>query len=104
MADSVSKLETSPGYLITTDDYGRKTSHPIADMLRAADIPTGLTYQQLGAITTLANLIAVLIRTLISRGVLDESFMEQNDYDLDAIVETIQNMGGDFGEPSLVVS
>lgn len=99
---TVSKVE--PGFLTLTDEYGRSTKHSIADLLRAADIPVGLTYSQVGAITTLANLVAVLIRTLIDRKILDESFMEEDDYDLDAIVETIANMGGDYGEPDLTVS
>ena len=104
MATGVEKQEFSPGYITITDSHGRKTAHPIANILRAADIPVGLTYTQVGAITTLANLIVVLIRTLIDRQVLDESFMENDDYDLDAIIETIEGMGGAYHEPDLTVS
>ena len=98
------KVDLSPGTITLTDSHGRSTSHTIASLLRAADIPVGLTYSQVGAITTLANLTAVLIRTLIARDILDEQFMEDNDYDLAAIVQTIEDMGGDFGEPDLTVS
>ncbi len=101
---SVANIAFEAGFLTLTDDSGRSTKYPIADMLRAADIPVGLTHEQVGAITTLANLVAVLIRTLIDRQVLDESFMEEGEYDLNAIVETIENMGGDYGEPDLTVS
>ncbi len=93
-----------PGYLTITEDNGRSTEYSVKDMLRAADIPVGLTYQQVGAITTLANLVAVLIRTLIDRKVLDESFMENDDYDLDAIIQSIENMGGAYHEPDISVS
>jgi hypothetical protein len=91
-----------PGYIIVEID-GQKTQYPIAAILRAADIPA-LTYAQVGAIKTLANLVVVLIRTLIARDVLDEQFMEDGEYDLEAIVQTIEGMGGDFIEPDLTVS
>jgi len=96
------RLYTEPGYLIIEED-GHRSQLAIADILRAADIPA-LTYAQVGAIKTLANLTAVLIRTLIARDILDEQFLEDGDYDLAAIVQTIEDMGGDFGEPDLTVS
>jgi len=104
MAKDTDKVELAPGTITLTDSQGRKTSYTIASLLRAADIPTGLTYTQVGAITTLANLVVVLIRTLIARDILDEQFMEDNDYDLAAIVQTIEDMGGDYGEPDLTVT
>jgi hypothetical protein len=98
------RISTEPGYIIFSDDNGKgSTKYPLAEMLRAADIPA-LTYAQVGAIKTLANLVVVLIRTLIARGVLDEQFLEEGEYDLAAIVQTIEDMGGDFGEPDLTVS
>ena len=97
------QVTTTPGYLVVEID-GKKTQYPISAVLRAADIPTGLTYTQVGAITTLANLVVVLIRTLIARDVLDEQFLEDGDYDLAAIVQTIEDMGGDYITPDLTVS
>ena len=94
----------SSGYITITREGGNQTKYPIADVLRALDIPTGLTYAQVGAITTLANLVVVLIRTLIGRQVLDESFLEDGEYDLTAIVQSIEDMGGDYGEPDISVS
>ncbi len=91
-----------PGYIVVEID-GKKTQYPIADILRAADIPA-LTYAQVGAIKTLANLVVVLIRTLIARDILDEQFLEEGEYDLAAIVQTIEDIGGDFGEPDLTAS
>ncbi len=89
-------------FVVTREGSGPPQRVPIADMLRAADIPTGLTYTQVEAISTLANLVAVLIRTLIDRQVLNESFMEDDDYDLDAIIDSIENMGGDYAEPDIL--
>ncbi len=97
------QVSTEPGYLIIEID-GKKTQYPISAVLRAADIPTGLTYSQVGAITTLANLVAILIRTLIDRDILNESFLEDGDIDLEGIVESIEDMGGDYGEPDISVS
>jgi len=101
MGNAIVGITPTPGYLTLTDTAGSRRRYAIADLLRAADIPTGLTYLQVSAITTLANLVAVLIRTLIAKEVLDESFMENDDYDLEAIVETIENMGGAYHEPDL---
>ena len=101
--ENAAGVALSAGFITLTDAHGRQTRHPIADVLRAADIPS-LTYEQVGAIKTLANLVVVLIRTLIARDVLDEQFMEENDYDLAAIVQTIEDMGGDYIEPDLTVS
>ena len=94
-------LSTEPGYLVIEED-GRKSQLPIEDILRAVDMPI-ITYEKLKAVTALANMFAVLIRTLIARGVLGEDFMEEGDYSLEAIVQSIESMGGDYGEPDLSV-
>jgi len=101
---AVKSLAFSAGYITVTNDDGPPVRYPIADVLRALDIPTGLTYAQVGAIKTLANLVAVLVRTLIDRQVLDESFLEDGDYNLDDVIESIENMGGDYGAPDLTVT
>jgi len=90
------------GYFILTDENGRSTRYPIADMLRAADIPA-LTYSQVASIKAAVNLIVILIRTLISRQVLDEDFEDDAglSMSLDGIIEAVEAMGGDFGEPTL---
>jgi len=94
------KIEFGSGYFYVTDEHGHRTAVPIADMLRAADIPV-LTYEQVAQISTLANLVAVLVRTLIDNGTLGESFLEDGDYDLDDLIEVIGDLGGDYGEPDL---
>ena len=102
MENAVS-IKFTPGYLVTVDANGNEIEQtPISTVLRAADIPS-LTYSQVQAITSLANLVAVLIRTLVDRDILDESFMEDGDYDLAAIVQSIEDMGGDYGEPDIGV-
>jgi len=104
MAEDVAGLSFAPGFITLTDTGGRRTRYAVADILRALDIPAGLTYEQIGAITALANLNVVLVRTLIARGVLDEQFMDEGDYDLATIVQTIEDMGGNFVEPDLTVT
>ena len=103
MSKVVFDLTTEPGYLTVSDGVGNKSKYAIAAMLRAADIPTGLTYTQVAAITTLANLVVILTRTLIERGVLDESFTDENgmDWDLEHIIHAIEQMGGTFHDPDL---
>ncbi len=104
MGNPLAAISFEPGNIILTDSAGNKTSQDVKSILRALDIPTGLTYEQVGAITTLANLVAVLIRTLIDRQVLNESFLEDDDYDLDAIIQSIEDMGGAYHEPDLTVT
>ncbi len=101
---AIENIVFEPGYIVLIRDSGPPTRYPITGILRALDIPAGLTYNQVGAIKTLANLVVVLIRTLIAREVLDEQFMEDGDYDLATLVQTIEDMGGDFGEPDLTVT
>ena len=100
----VKNITFSAGYITVTFDSGPPVQYPIADMLRSADIPTGLTYSQVAAISTLANLVVVLIRTLIDRDILDDKFLEDGDYDLDDVADTISNLGGKYGEPDLSVN
>ncbi len=104
MANSVTGLSFSPGYITLLFDNGTRTQYPVADILRALDIPTGLTYQQVSAITTLANLVVVLVRTLVAKEVIDENFLEEGEFDLGDIIESIEDMGGDYGEPDISVA
>ena len=104
MADTITP---SAGYLTITRDGGIPVRYSIKSLLRAADIPTGLTYAQVGAITTLANLVVVLIRTLIDRKVLDESFGEGDgdlSLDLEHLIRAIEEMGGAYHDPDLTVA
>ena len=104
MAKGTENLEFIPGYITLTDAHGRKTRHPVADVLRSTDIPTGLTYSQVGAISTLASLFVVLIRTLQAKGIIDESFMDEGQYDLKAVVEVLENMGADYTLPDITTT
>ncbi len=95
-------LSTEPGYLVIEED-GRKSQLAISEILRAVDMPV-LTFEEVGAVKTLANMFAVLYRALIARDILDEGLLEDNGYDLPAIVKTIEDMGGDFINPDLTVT
>jgi len=100
----IKNVQFQAGKLLVTDDRDEGREYDIVNYLRAADIPTGLTYTQVQAITALANLVAVLIRTLIAREVISEEFREEGELDLEAIADVIEQMGGDFGEPDLTVT
>lgn len=99
---AVENIVFESGSFVIHRSQGAPSRYPIADMLRAADIPAGLTYTQVAALTALANLIAILVRTLIERKVLDESFVDGNgdmDWDLDHIIYAIEQMGGKYHDP-----
>ena len=96
-------VATEPGFLTIRTDSGPPTKYPIADLLRVADIPVGLTHAQVAGITYLANLVVVLIRTLVEREVLDETFADElgMDWDLEHIVYALEQLGGSYHEPDL---
>ena len=100
----VKDFQVEAGYLVVTYNSGPPRRIPISKILRAADIPTGLTYTQVTAITALANMTGILIRTLIARDILDESFLEDGEYTLESITEAIEQMGGDYGDPDISTS
>ena len=84
----IQNISFESGSIVVTDDGGRSVRHDIANVLRAADIPV-LTIDKLTVLTTLAQLVVVLVKTLIERGVLDESF--EDGYDLQYIVDTLES-------------
>jgi len=100
----IENIQFESGYMVLVKDQGPSVRVPMTELLRAADIPTGLTYLQVGAVTTLANMVVVLIRTLIDRDILDESFLENGDIDINTIVQAIEEMGGSYEEPDLSVT
>lgn len=102
MAD-IKAISIEAGYLLIDDGNGPPRQLPVADLLRAADIPTGLTHTQVAAITALANLTAILIRTLIERKVLDEDFIDSlgMNWDLEHLSYAIGQMGGSYDNPDL---
>ncbi len=95
-------LSTEPGYLVITED-GRKSQLAISEILRAIDMPA-LTYEQVEAIKTLSNLFVVLVRTLIDKGLIGETFMEKHNLNLEDIAHVIEEIGGDYLDPDLTVS
>ena len=94
-------IATEPGFLTIRESSGPPTKYPIADILRAADIPVGLTHAQVAGVTYLANLVVVLIRTLIARDLLDEDFADElgMDWDLEHIIYALESLGGTYHEP-----
>ena len=38
-------VKSEPGFVIVTRAFGPPAKYPLADLLRAADIPTGLTFE-----------------------------------------------------------
>ena len=94
-------VKSKPGFIIVSRASGPPAEYPLADILRAADIPTGLTYTQVQGLSVLANLVVILVRTLINRDVLDESFADDAglSLSLDGLIEAIEGQGGAYHEP-----
>ncbi len=101
---AIENITFEAGFMVLTREHNRQTRYPIADVLRALDIPTGLTFSQVGAITSLANMFVVLLRTLIHKGVLNEDFLEDGGYNITILQQSIEDMGGDYTEPNVTVT
>ncbi len=99
----INEITFAPGYITLTRESGNKTRYAIADVLRALDIPAGLTHSQVTGIAILADLNVILIRTLINRGYLDQSFLEDGGFDLESLTEAIEGIGGDYEKPDISV-
>ena len=88
MANNVVKdIQFEAGFITVTYDSGPPVKLPIADMLRAADIPV-LTIDKVTVLTKLADLFMILLKTLIERQFLDEDFADG--YDLDWFLEVLE--------------
>lgn len=98
----VTGLSFEAGYIIIQMDSGPPVRQDVASVLTALAIPTGLTYRQVGAIKTLANLWEVALKALIERDLIGDDLF--GGYDLPTLFETLQGIGGDFGEPDLTVT
>jgi len=99
----IKSLTVEPGFILIDNGSGPPRQVPIADVLRALDIPIGLTHEQVAGISLLANLFTILVRTLIDRDVLDEDFADSlgMDWDLDHLVYAVEQMGGSYHDPNL---
>ncbi len=89
------------GFIVLVRENNRRTRYAVADVLRALDIPTGLTPEQVLDITTLANHFVVFLRTLIANGTLGEDYLEEGEYHLSLLQQSLKDMGADYGEPNL---
>ena len=98
----IRSITTKSGFLVIDDGNGPPRDIPIADVLRATDVPN-LDYNKVPTITTLTNLIVILTRTLVQRKVLDESFVDDlgMNWDLDHLIYAFEQMGGTYHEPDL---
>ncbi len=77
------------GFIVVTKEGGGPPNKtPIADILRAADIPV-LNIESLELLSRAAKVIEILLKTLIDRNILDESY--ENDYDLAFIVGVLED-------------
>ncbi len=101
MANDIRGVTLEPGFIVIDSGSGPPTRFPIADVLRQPDIPTGLTHAQVAGIGLLANLMSILLRTLMDKDILDETFADQfgMDWSLNSIIYAIEQLGGTYHDP-----
>ena len=83
------------GYITVDHGSGPPVQHKISDVLRAADIPV-LTITSLELLTKLAQVVSILVQTLIEDGTISEDLAEG--YDLQYIANTlVSDLNAEFG-------
>ncbi|KKL91820.1 hypothetical protein LCGC14_1890890 [marine sediment metagenome] len=99
MPQFVKDFQIESGNLIVQFDSGPPKRIPVLNFLPA------LNYEQVDAIKTLTNLVVVLVRTLIEKGIVtDELFMEDEAIvDLDHLIYVFEKIGGSYHTPDLSV-
>ncbi len=92
---------TEPGFITIDTGSGPPRRISMATLLTQPDIPTGLTHTQVDGVRLLANLMAILLRTLMGKDILDESFADEfgMDWDLNTIIYAIEQLGGTYHDP-----
>ena len=91
---AVEQITLEPGFIVVTNDRGRRHQIAIADVLRAGDIPV-LTIGKLTLLTDLAQVVTVIVKTLIEQEILDEKLVEG--YDLQYVAEQlVDTLGADW--------
>lgn len=83
---AVTDIAFASGYITITRDSGPPTKYPIANVLRALDIPD-LTIDSLTLLTTLAQIVMVLVKTLIEKDILDEELV--SGFDMQYMIDTL---------------
>jgi len=85
------------GQLEVTDELDHKKVYDIANYLRAADIPDDLLIGSLTLLTTLGNVVEVIVKTLIEQGILDENLV--SGYDIQYVLDTLKDdIATDIGD------
>jgi len=95
-------VTVEPGFIVIDSGSGPPTRYPIADVVRQPDVPVGLTHIQVAGVSLLANLVVILIRVLIEKEILDETFADEFglNWDLNHLIYAIEQLGGDYSEPN----
>ena len=103
MPDILKSLTYRKGFITIDRGSGPPADIAIADILRAADIPVGLTHAQVDGIRLIANLMAIFLRALIAKDILGEDLTDDlgMDWDLEHIIYALESLGGTYHEPDL---
>ncbi len=103
MSGDVKVITTEPGFITIDTGSGPPRRISMKTLLTQPDIPIGLDHVQVYGLTILGNLLVVLVRTLIARGVLDETFADSAGLSssLDQLIHVIEGLGGAYHNPDL---
>ncbi|KKN76526.1 hypothetical protein LCGC14_0370350 [marine sediment metagenome] len=69
----ITGIAFSSGYMTLTYQNGTQTRQPVSDILRALDIPD-LNIDSLTLLTNLAQVVMVLLQTLMEQGIVTDEF------------------------------
>jgi len=85
----IKNISFEPGFIVVTSDQeGAPRKYSAKRFLQAADIPD-LTINSLTLLITLANLVEVVVKTLIQEGVINDGLVLG--YDIAYLLETLKD-------------
>lgn len=92
---------TEPGYITIRRASGPPVRYPIADLLRGVDMPGDMTPDEstdmMPVLTSLANLLLIIVRTLMDRDILDEDYVDG--WDIQYLIQVlVTELGAEWGE------
>ena len=86
-------VRSKPGFITLRKASGPPERYPISELIRSADVPN-LTISSLSLLTELADILSVIVKTLIDRDILDEDFYDG--HDLNSLVERLEALNADW--------
>ena len=90
---AIKSISFEPGFMVLTDEVGERARQPIADILRALDIPA-LVISRVPPVTALANILIIVVKALLEANVIGEELSDE--YDLEFLLAALKTLNAEW--------